>query len=83
MDVDLIRATLEIAIVAGSAIFGVKVGLNGMKRDVHQTRLDIREMKTGMKEASAERILLNTRLTVVEADVKHISDTVTRLEGFN
>lgn len=81
MEPELIRAALEVAVVAGSAIFGVKVGLNGIKRDVHETRSDIKDLKLSLKEAAAQRLNLNTRLTVVESDIKHISDTVTRMEN--
>ena len=83
MDLDIIRFAIEISTVAFTAIaafLAVKFGQNGMKNDVHTTRCDMIELKGALKEASAQRANLNTRLTIVESDVKHIYDSVTRME---
>jgi len=84
MDLDLLRFVTEIATVGGTAIaafVSVRLALNGMKRDMTLTRCDLQELKGSLSEAAQQRANLDIRLTIVESDVKHISNTLTRMEN--
>ena len=84
MDLESIRFFTEIATVAATAIaalIGGKIGLNGMKKDVHSTACDVQELKSSLKEAAHQRGDLDRRLAYVEGEVGQIGQTLARMEA--
>lgn len=70
-----------IAATAVAALIGVKMGLNGLKRDSHNTACDIKEIKVSLKDASSQRGDLDRRLAFVEGEIGQIGQTLNRMEG--
>jgi len=84
MEPDVLRFFLEIGTVAATALaalIGVKIGLNGMKKDTHNTALDVQELKVSLREAATQRADLDRRLAYVEGEVGQIGHTLARMEG--
>jgi len=84
MEPDALRLFLEIGTVAATALaalIGVKIGLNGMKKDTHNTALDVKELKVSLREAATQRADLDRRLAYVEGEVGQIGHTLARMEG--
>ena len=84
MDLDSIRFFTEIATVgltALAALGGVKLGLNGLRRDAHNTACDVQEIKTSLKDAAVQRNDLDRRLAYVEGEVTQVTKTLARMEG--
>jgi hypothetical protein len=84
MEPDALRLFLEVGTVAATALaalIGVKIGLNGMKKDTHNIATDVQELKVSLREAAAQRADLDRRLAFVEGEVGQIGHTLARMEG--
>jgi len=84
MEPDALRLFLEIGTVAATALaalIGVKIGLNGMKKDTHNIATDVQELKVSLREAATQRADLDRRLAFVEGEVGQIGHTLARMEG--
>lgn len=84
MEPDALRLFLEIGTVAATALaalIGVKIGLNGMKKDTHNIATDVQELKVSLREAATQRADLDRRLAYVEGEVGQIGHTLARMEG--
>jgi len=84
MEPDTLRLLLEIGTVAATALaalIGVKIGLNGMKKDTHNIACDVQELKVSLREAATQRADLDRRLAYVEGEVGQIGHTLARMEG--
>lgn len=84
MEPDSLRLFLEIGTVAATALaalIGVKIGLNGMKKDTHNIVCDVQELKVSLLEAATQRADLDRRLAYVEGELGQIGHTLTRMGG--
>lgn len=84
MDPEFISILIDgapIAATAIAALIGVKLGLNGLRRDGRDTACDIKEIKVSLKDASTQRGDLDRRLAFVEGEIGQIGQTLNRMEG--
>jgi hypothetical protein len=84
MEPDSLRLFLEIGTVAATALaalIGVKIGLNGMKKDTYNIACDVQELKVSLLEAATQRADLDRRLAYVEGELGQIGHTLTRMGG--
>jgi hypothetical protein len=80
LSIDTLRLLLEVAVIAVTAVFSIKIGLDGIRKDIQAMSANVEDLKVSLREAAAQRANLDIRLTIVEADVKHISQTLSRME---
>lgn len=84
IDPEVLRFFVEISTVGATALaalVGVKIGLNGMKKDTHNIATDVQELKVSLREAATQRADLDRRLAYVEGEVGQIGHTLARMEG--
>ena len=83
IDFEAARFWIEILTVfsaALGAVIGVKIGLNGMRKDIKTTAEDTHELRTCMDAATIQRQDLDRRLSRVEGEMKQIGLTLARME---
>jgi len=72
-------ATVVFTVIA--ALIGIKLGINGLKKDTRNTAVDVNEIKLSLREAATQRADLDRRLAYVEGELGQIGHTLTRMGG--